>query len=746
MRNKQWLITLLAIAISAATCTLFKNTPASAYKSTVLRDAQGNVIVNPHPSPAYRTPQESLKDFVLPPGYHLQVVASEPMISQPVAIVWDGNGAMYVAEMNTYMQDVNGTGESNRICKVKKLEDTNGDGVMDKATVFIDSLVLPRMILALDDRILVNETYSNNIYSYRDTKGTGHADEKKLIFSNDSVSKANLEHQKSGLWWNLDNKIYVTVEGVRYKYSNGKLVAEKFREAPGGQWGLTSDDYGRLFFATAGAETPALSFQQNPFYGRLDFKDQYSPAFQEVWPIIATPDVQGGLKRLRADSTLNHFTGCAGQSIYRGDRLPADLKGDYILPEPVGRLIRRAKVTDDHGKITLENAYDKKEFIASADLNFRPVNTANGPDGCLYIVDMYRGIIQESNWTKEGSYLRPKILQKGLQKNVGRGRIYRLVYDGIKPSKQRPDMLNEPSAKLVTYLTHPNSWWRETAQKLLVIRADRSVIPDLEKMALTNPMPLARIHALWTLNGFNALKQSILFKAMADNNPQVRKTAIWASEDAMAKNKNILSQLELMKNDPDADVRYQLALTLRFNNDVKAQNIIRYLEKNNLGDEAMIASNKKYADDIIARRQHELAQKLLKEADRKLVESGGLIFKSLCATCHGADAKGIAIGGKEMPAPPLAGAKEVNGDPEKLIRILLHGLTGPVNGKTYADVMPALGASDDQYIASVLSYIRNDFGNKAPTVKPEDVKKVRAETAGRTTSWTLPELNAIKSK
>jgi mono/diheme cytochrome c family protein/glucose/arabinose dehydrogenase len=745
MKNKQGLfISFFAIAILATTCTIFKNTPKSNYKSAVLRDAQGNVIVNPHPSAAIRSPEESLKDFVLPPGYHLQLVASEPMVSEPVAIVWDGNGAMYVAEMNTYMQDVNGTGEGNKVCKVKKLEDTNGDGVMDKATIFIDSLVLPRMILALDDRILVNETYSNNIYSYRDTKGTGHADEKKLIFSNDSVSKANLEHQKSGLWWNLDNKMYVTVEGVRYKYSNNKLVAERLHEGPGGQWGLTSDDYGRLFFSSGGAESPASNFQQNPLYGKMDFKDEYTPAFQEVWPIIATPDVQGGLKRLRADSTLNHFTGCAGQSIYRGDRLPADLKGDYILPEPVGRLIRRAKVINTNGKITLENAYEQKEFIASADMNFRPVNTANGPDGCLYIVDMYRGVIQESNWTKEGSYLRPKILEKGLEKNVGRGRIYRLVYDGIKPSKVRPNMLNQPSAKLLTYLSHPNGWWRETAQKLLVIRADKSVVPKLEKMALTNPTPLTRIHALWTLNGFNALKQDILFKAMKDGSPQVRKTAIWASEDMMRKNKNIFPQLELLKDDPDADVRYQLALSLRFNNDVKAQNVIRYLEKNNPGDIALIASNKKYIDDIIARKEHEIAQKLLKEADRKLVESGGVIFKSLCATCHGADAKGIAIGGKEMPAPPLAGAKDVVGNPEKLIRILLHGLTGPVNGKVYADVMPALGANDDQYIASVLSYIRNDFGNKAPTVKPEDVKKVRADTKARTKNWTIDELSPIK--
>ncbi|GAB3904856.1 hypothetical protein GCM10028826_06370 [Mucilaginibacter boryungensis] len=699
--------------------------------------------MNPHPANTYLSPQESMQNFVLPKGYHMQLVASEPMISKPVAIVWDGNGAMYVAEMNTYMEDVDGTGESNRTCKIKKLEDTNGDGVMDKATVFIDSLLLPRMIMTLDDRLLVNETYSNNIYSYRDTKGTGHADEKKLVYRNDVVSTANLEHQKSGLVWNIDNRIYVTYDDLRYKYANGKLDAEKLHENAGGQWGLATDDYGRIFYSVAGAENPASNFHQNPFYGRLDIKDQFNEFFQEPWPIIATPDVQGGVKRLRPDSTLNHFTGCNGQSIYRGDKLPADLKGDYILCEPVGRLVRRAKVIDNDGKITLENAYYKKEFIASADVNFRPVNSATGPDGCLYIVDMYNGIIQESNWTKEGSYLRPQILRKGLEKHTGRGRIYRVVYDGIKPLKTRPNMLNEPGSALVKYLSHPNGWWRDNAQKLLVIRGERSVVPALNQLAANSQNTIARIHALWTLNGLNSLSDDLLFASLKDKDTHLRKTAVWIAEDRMRIDKAVLPQLALLKDDPSADVRFQLSLTLRYNETVEAQDLEKYLIQHYPNDQVMIASNTKYTDAIIAKKKRDEAERLLKETDRLLVNNGAIIFKTLCATCHGLDGKGIAIGGKEMPAPPLAGAPDVNGSPEKLVRILLHGLTGPVNGKVYADVMPALGANSDKYIASVLSYIRNDFGNKAKTVTVEEVKKIREATIGRTKSWTIDELNAL---
>src|SRR5205823_12435322 len=141
----------------------------------------------------------------------------------------------------------------------------------------------------------------------------------------------------------------------------------------------------------------------------------------------------------------------------------------HIVAEPAGRLSRRAKVTNVNGKTVISNAYDKKEFIASTDANFRPVFTATGPDGCLYIADMYRGIIQEANWTKEGSYLRPQIKKYGLDKNINAGRIWRVVHDGIKPRHEKPRMLDETPAELVKHLADPNGWWRDTAQKLIIV-------------------------------------------------------------------------------------------------------------------------------------------------------------------------------------------------------------------------------------------------------------------------------------
>ncbi len=738
-KTRNWIVAIIGLSTVVYTCKVTRLTNA------FQRDADGKIVVERNPDPSTFSPAESMKRIYLQKGYHLQLVASEPMIHEPVAIVWDGNHRMYVAEMNTYMQDANGTDEMKPISQIKRLEDTDGDGSMDKATVFIDSLVLPRMILTLDDRLLVNETNSNHIFSYRDTNNDGVADEKKMVFRNDAVSVANLEHQKSGFVWNVDNKIYVTVENLRYGWKNGQLSTDTLWESPAGQWGLTNDDYGRVYLSQAGSETPALAFQQNPFYGKLDFRDQYNDEFQAVWPVISTSDVQGGVGRLRPDSTLNHFTAVAGQSIYRGDRLPADLRGDLLIPEPVGRLIRRAKVSNVDGKIYLKNAYNKEEFIASSDMNFRPVNSSTGPDGCLYIVDMYRGIIQESNWTRPGSYLRPQIVRRGLDKHIGRGRIYRVVYDGMKPEKNPPKLLNLSTDKLVPLLASNNGWVRDNAQKLMIVRNDKSVAPALRTLARTSKSQLARIHALWTLNGLESLDRETLLGALKDADPMVRKTAVWICDGSYTRQDDqLIAALTPLAADPSADVKFQLTLSLRFSKLPSAQALLKRVVSSAPEGSVIAESNRRYLASLEAKAEAVRAAALLAETDKKLMLKGEIIFKELCATCHGPDGKGVSIGGAEMPAPPLAGSKDVNGSSSKLIRILLHGLTGPIEGKTYSSTMVAMGANDDEYLASVLTFIRSNLGNKGSAVRPNDVRRIRQSSGDRTTPWTMEELNKLR--
>ncbi len=703
-----------------------------------------------HGSSTPLSAEESMKLMHLPEGYRVELVASEPMVQEPVAIAWDGNGRLYVAEMRTYMQDINGINENLPISRIVRLEDTDGDGKMDKRTIFIDSLILPRLILPLDDRLIVEETYSNNLYSYRDTNNDGVADEKIQVIHNDAIDKRNLEHQKSGLIWNLDNWIYATRQH-RMKWNKDHLEADTTTEDLDGQWGLGNDNYGRLFLSSAGGEVAAFGFQQMPAYGELEFeKDQYEGDFDTPYPIITTPDIEGGQKRLKADSTLNHFTASCGQTIYRGDRLPATAEGDLFICEPVGRLIRRAKVMNKNGKRVVKNAYNKAEFLTSTDMNFRPVNTATGPDGVLYVVDMYRGIIQEGNWTGPKSYLRPQILRYGLEKNIGRGRIYRIVHDEIPIDKTKPDLLTASPDKLVSYLSHPNGWWRENAQKILIVKNDLSAMPALKKLALGESSDklsqLGRIHALWTLEGLHAIDKSLLLTVMDDKNPVVRKMAIWLSEDYIKKNDSeVLSHLSKLINDPDVDVRIQLSQSLRYTTLEKSKPFLEAIIKTDTAHSGMLYQSAQVTIGFLATSlKVNVNTENLNDADKVLVLQGAINFKSLCSSCHGPDGKGLKFGNSGMIAQPLSGSARVNGDPNILIRIVLSGLTGPIDGNTYPSIMPAQMNSEDPWLAAVLSYVRTNLGNKAKPVHEEDIKKVRAIVGRRWDPWTLEELKTVK--
>jgi mono/diheme cytochrome c family protein len=729
---------VIAGLLTATSCKENKNTA---------RDFK-RVVTDTSPSFTPLSPEESIKLIQLPPGFSVQLVASEPMVQEPVGMAWDGNGRLFVAEMNTYMIDASATGEYEPLSRIKLLEDTNYDGRMDKATVFIDSLVLPRVILPVGDELFVTITNDRSIWSYKDTNGDGKADEKRIVFKNDDKDVRNLEHQNGGLLWNLDNWIYPSRDNLRYKYRNGALIADTLVDNMIGQWGMTTDNYGRLFYSEAGPGLPAVQIQQNPAYGALNFNDQYSADFTKPWPIVGTIDAQGGRAALRPeDNTLKEFTSGCGQSIYRGDRMPKDMQGDYFIGEPVGRIIKRGKVSNKDGKIFIEDAYKQQDWLASADMNFRPINTYTGPDGCFYIVDMYHGIIQESEWTTPDSYLGKMIASKGIYKNRGMGRIYRVVHKDFKPDTNKPNMLNEPSSQLLSYLAHPNGWWRDMAQQLLIVRNDQSVVPALKNIAGSAKNNLTRIHALWTLEGLGAIDKSTLFTALKDNDAQVRKTAVWISEMFIKQNdKDVFSTLAQMKDDPGADVKVQLMLSLRSNKSQRAQQIVKSLIDANPSNNMMQFS---YATFVQAQKNRDEEMKRTRNlgpAERKLIADGAVVFKQLCATCHGADGKGINIPGKDMPAPPLAGSPRVKGDKIALTQLLLNGLTGPVDGKTYTDKMPSMWAQSDEWIASALSYIRNsnDLGNKASVVTTEEVKEIRANTPKIPEGMTLQMLEIFK--
>ncbi len=691
------------------------------------------------------SPEEALKAFKIPEGYRLEIAAAEPIVNEPVLCVWDGNGRMYVAEMSTYMQEIDGKNQHNPICQVVRIDDTDGDGRMDKRTVFVDKLCLPRMILPLQDGVVIRETNTLDLWYYRDNDGDNVADEKKLWHEGGGRG-GNLEHQPSGLVWNIDNWIYTTYSNHRYRFTNGKVIREPMPMGSG-QWGLGRDDVGKLYFSTAGGEQPAMDFQQNPIYGRIRLSGELAPGFKTVYPLDDVPDVQGGLGRVRSDGSLNHFTGCAGQSVYRGDRLPSDLYGDLIIPEPVGRLIRRAKIRNVNGKTVLENAYDKKEFIATADPNFRPLNSATGPDGCLYIVDMYRGIIQEGNWVRPGSYLRKVVQAYELDKVIGRGRIYRLVHKDHQPGPQ-PRLLDTKTEDLVPHLAHPNGWWRDNAQKLIILRGDKKVAPLLEKMARESQSWHGRLHALWTLEGLGAANMKLLSQAMLkDQHEHVRAAAVRISEPFLEKNiPQALQAIEKATEDSSPNVKIQTYLSLGHTQvqgfEALTKKIVASEESNSAITEiARLRENEMRRIVEEKKRREELRKKNEKLA--RLVEHGQVIYKTLCITCHGPDGKGTKSPDDPTKtiAPTLAGSPRVQGSKRRLIRILLHGLTGPVDDKTYTELMVPMGSNNDEWIAAVSNYIRINFGNKGSYIDPDDVATIREVSKGRRRPWTLAELH-----
>ena len=706
-------------------------------------------IVREAPSD-FLSPEESMEKFYLPEGYKIELVASEPMVNEPVAIAWDGNGKMYVAQMDTYMQNVDAVGEDEPISQIKLLVDLDGDGKMDKSTVFIDSLLLPRMILPLDDRLIVNETYSYDLWSYRDTDNDGVADEKIRVYENPKRRGGNLEHQQSGLVWNLDNWVYTTYNPLRFRFNKDGIKVDSLVDGSSGQWGLTQDDLGNMYYSSAGGETAAYGFQVPPIYGEVNLEGQISEGFMEPWPVVGTPDVQGGAKlRLKEDGTLNKFTGVAGQEIFRGDKLPPSTYGDLFIPEPVGRLIRRAKIKNENGKKVLYNAYDQAEFLASTDLNFRPVQAQTGPDGSLYIVDMYRGIIQEGNWTREGSHLRPVILRKGLDKNIGRGRIYRIVHEEMEPSG-KPKLLDKSAEELVDYLGHPNGWYRNTAQKLIILKGDMDIVPKLKELARDNESfwtdnfgdrdyPIERIHALWTLEGLGVVDKELILEKLKDADPRVRITAIRLSEEFLKKeDQEIMQALAKLQKDSDINVVNQLVLSLRYSKSAESSNILNSVLEEYADNELIAASvdlGLKAKDSDLLQLKHRLANKSNGHKWRAL--DGYDIYKQTCVTCHGSDLKGVPNGENSLIAPSLIGSPRVMGDKEVLVKILLNGLTGPIDGKEYGIMLP-MGSNDDDWIGHVATYIRSM--NDTTMVHENEVRDIRAKNTERNSYWTLKEL------
>jgi mono/diheme cytochrome c family protein/glucose/arabinose dehydrogenase len=704
--------------------------------------------LSPKPPVLPLPPAEQAKRFWLPAGYRMDPILSEPDIEEPAQIAFDGNGRMFVLELRGYDQTLDGLDLTPPIGRISLHEDRDNDGTYERHSVFVDKLVFPRFVMPFGaNTILAMESNADEVWKYTDTNGDGAAD-KKDVFATNFGRAGNIEHQQSSLFWAMDNWLYSTVNSFRIRPTPQGLLREP-TGANGAQWGVTQDNYGKVYFQAGASGIPGY-FQFPIHYGNFSVSDQLEPNLNITWgaPILIG-DIQAGLPATRLpDGSLIRSTAAAGNDVYRGHRLPADLVGDYLYGEVVARIVRRLKPVTTEGLTQLQNAYPRSEFIRSLDPLFRPTDTATAPDGTIYIADMYRGIIEGAPWAKTGTYLRQKIDQYQLHKILGKGRIWRLTYDGMERDRRRPRMLDEKPAQLVEHLSHPNGWWRDTAQQLLVLAQDKSVVPALQKLARgAHGNPYARFHALWTLEGLGALDGALVREQMKDRDPKMRIQAIRASETLYkAGDRALVAEYRAMTKDADTDVVIQAMLTLNL---FKTPELAATIQ-------AAQAANTARGVQEIGRQILQPARSLtfggrggagMSPAVQATLQRGATIYGELCSTCHGPDGRGTPVEGAlgAMLAPPLVASNRVLGHRDYVIKTLLHGMTGPLDGRNYGIMVP-MGTNTDEWIASVSSYIRSGFGGSAWLVSPTDVARVRAATAKRSTPWTYAELEASLPK
>ncbi|QMW00559.1 DUF7133 domain-containing protein [Spirosoma foliorum] len=690
------------------------------------------------------TPAEEAKLFLLPPGYKIQPVLTEPAIQQPAAISFDGNGRMYVLELRTYMLTADSKDELKPTSRISRWEDKNNDGIYETGTAFVDNLIFPRFVLPYGkDCILTMESDADNVYKYTDTNGDGKADKKEL-FTNKYGRSGNVEHQQAFMYWGMDNWLYSTVNAFRIRETPNGIIREK-TGANRAQWGITHDDDGKLWFQGGATGVPS-HFQFPIQYGNFDVPNELAQGFDVPWGApVKLADMQGGMDEVRQpDGSLNHVTGSAGNDVYRGDRLPAELKGQYFYGEPVARIVRQINPVVTEGLTTLHNVYQdqKSEFLRTTDPLFRPVDMTTAPDGTLYITDMYHGIIQEGQWTQKGTYLRAKIEQYQLDKVVGLGRIWRITYDGKERDKTRPNLYAEKTADLVKHLEHPNGWWRDAAQQQLVQRKDRSIVPQLTTMALTSKNIVARIHAIWTLEGLDALKAPVAQKLLNDTNPRIRIQALRASESLYkASDKTLEADYKRALTDANTDVRIQAMLTAKF---VKLPDLDNNIKTAMASSKA--AGVKLIGEQILTppkqRNMGPFGAPELSANQKAQVERGALIYNELCSQCHGNNGMGTPAGNGRLLAPALAGSQHMQAHPDYAIRVVLHGMEGAIEGKTYAGgMMASMKEQSDDWIADVLSYVRNGLSNDASFISPQQVARARQKTADQKGPYQYAQLS-----
>ncbi|MEE2784003.1 MAG: c-type cytochrome [Pseudomonadota bacterium] len=523
-------------------------------------------------------PAEAIQSFRAAEGFEIGLVASEPLVKDPVTITWDEHGSMYVVEMRGFMPDAYGTGEDAPVGSVVRLHDDNGDGHMDRREVLLDGLILPRAIAIVNEGLLVGEPPTLWLCPGNGDARTIDCTAKRRI-GNYGDQPGSVEHAENGLLPALDNWLYNAKSDRRMRIVDGDLVTERtlFR----GQWGISQDRDGRLFYNTNSSLLLGDRFDAQPLIEARGKRAAGLNAPVSINDEVFASRVNPGVNRayvegvLRADGRLRRPTSASGLVVYQGAQFGTEYEGtefeeDVYVAEPAANAVVRLRLKHSGLDLKAEHIVypDEKwgsvEFLTSTDERFRPVDVKVGPDGLLYIVDMYRGIIQDHVFLTDE--LRAQALRRKLDKTRGMGRVWR-----VRAKDRRP--LSVPlftdEASKIDALAHPNGWVRGTAQRLL-LAAPRKVERAL-KTALESGFETQKVHVLWTLAGRGALSRSQTLSALNDQSARVRLAAIKAGRDQVKAE----DLIRVLVKETHAEIRHHLTMYLADHN--QQQNVLSHL-------------------------------------------------------------------------------------------------------------------------------------------------------------------------
>jgi putative membrane-bound dehydrogenase-like protein len=659
--------------------------------------------------PPPKSPEEAHASFQLRPGFRIELVASEPVVVDPVYLDWDAAGRLWVVEIRDYPLGIDGKGKPGGVVKV--LDDTDGNGRYDKATPFLENVPFPTSVMPWRKGVLV--AAAPDLFYAEDTDGDGRADVRKVLFT--GFNPGNQQHRFNGFEWGLDGWIYaangdsggrvksvatgevISISGrdVRFHPNTGEIEAVSAQT----QYGRRRDDWGNWFGNNNPTwlwhvTLPEHYLRRNP---RL--------AVKRVLHVLANYDdstrvfpASAPMVRPNQPWSLNHVTSACSACPYRDDLFGPEFATSVFISEPVHNAIHR-EVLERNGagfESRRASGEEQSEFLASTDNWFRPVTLKTGPDGALYIADMYRFVLEHPEWISQEMQAR-----LDLRAGEDKGRIYRVVPEsltgktlrggqaafGVPPSggfRARPPEGGTPNLKLrrpipnlarlnsrelVAAMNSPNGWQRDTAQRLLFERADQSVSELLKNLLTITHAPQVRLQALATLGMLGTLTSETLTAALADPHPGVRCEALRQCETMAGKSDAVFSTVAALASDGDAAVRLQAAFSLGAWPSEKSEPLLRELAARDDADEilriavmsslqpesalfgqlnqktpipkpaAAVSLKPSSADRAQVLASYAGVEKLTGDPAR-----GRQHFQNLCATCHRLRGEGHAVG------------------------------------------------------------------------------------------------------